>query len=457
MLTLVGCNHRSAPVEFRERLAMQELDLDRLLERLLRLDGIDECMIISTCNRVEVIARGADSRGTVEQIKLFLVTERGVGADELDRHTYQHRGLAVARHLMRVASGLDSMILGEPQVLGQVKQSYLRAKDRGVLGAILERLCQQSLAAAKRIRTNTGIARHAVSVASTSVRLAQQIFGKLDGRSALLLGSGKMMHLVARHLRSNGVQDIAVSSRTYDHAAALARQCEGRAVHWDDGLAHLHAMDIIIACTAAPTIVLERSVIAQASRRRRGEPLFLIDLAVPRDIDPAANTLDNVYLYDIDGLQDVIDANMTERRRAAEEAEQRIEIETTNFDRWRQTLEITPTIVVLRERLLKLGADEAQRFKRRMSPLTPAQQGHVDEMMRALVQKILHQPVIHLRKSVERGDVDLSTSLVREIFGLDLVPAATDGHGADEADGADDADDTGTGPRRLLRGGKDDT
>ena len=457
MLILVGCNHRSAPVDFRERLAFRSEEIAPALDRLRDGDGIDEAVIVSTCNRVEVLVRGDHSpRLGVETIKRFLCDERGLDADQLNRHVYHFTGLDAVRHLFRVAAGLDSMILGEPQILGQVKQAYLAAKSANATGTVLERLMQNCLGAAKRIRAETGISRNAVSVAFAAVNLARQIFGDLQGKRVLLIGSGKMTHLVAKHLVANGVSDVAVTSRTYNHAIQLAQECGGRAVHWDDGLGRLNEVDIVVSCTASPRTILGRKEVAAARRMRRGESLFIIDIAVPRDVDPEVNQLDNVYLYDIDGLQSIVDANVNERERAAERAGQSIEQEVEGFDRWRQSLEITPTIVALRETLLGTARLEVERFRGRLGPLSPEQHLAVEEMARGLVQKILHRPITHLRKSVERGDIDASTSLYREIFGMEGAKRSDPARSRQKgSDAVSDARSEGAGPQRLLKGGKE--
>jgi glutamyl-tRNA reductase len=457
MLILVGCNHRSAPVAFREQLAFRSDELPGALDRLRGGDGVEEAVIVSTCNRVEVLVRGDHSpRLGVETIKQFLCEERGLDADQLDRHVYHFTGLDAVRHLFRVAAGLDSMILGEPQILGQVKQAYLAAKSADATGTVLERLMQNCLGAAKRIRAETGISRNAVSVAFAAVNLARQIFGDLQGKRVLLIGSGKMTQLVARHLVANGVSDVAVTSRTYNHAVQLAEECGGRAVHWEDGLGRLSEVDIVVSCTASPRTILGRKEVAAARRMRRGESLFIIDIAVPRDVDPEVNQLDNVYLYDIDGLQSIVDANVKERERAAEQAKQSIEQEVEGFDRWRQSLEITPTIVALRETLLGTARREVERFRRRLGPLSPEQHLAVEELVRGLVQKILHRPITHLRKSVERGDVDASTSMYREIFGMEEAKRSEPGRSRrGESDASPGGRSEGAGPQRLLKGGKD--
>jgi len=455
MLILVGCNHRSAPVAFRERLAFGSEEIVAELEKLREVPGVEEAVILSTCNRVEVIVRGEDRIG-IEPIKRYLTASRGVSKPELDRHVYHCVNLDAVRHLFQVAAGMDSMILGEPQILGQVKQAYQMAHEAGATGTVLERLMQQCLHAAKRIRHETGISRNAVSAAYAAVSLARQIFGKLEGRRALLIGSGKMTHLVAKHLVSHGVTEVRVTSRTFNRAERLAQRCDGRAMHWNEALGRLHEADIVVSCTAAPTTILSRDQVAQASRKRRGEPLFLIDLAVPRDVDPSVNQLDNVYLYDIDGLESVVDTSLKERRRAAAEAAHRIDREVEGFDRWRQSLEIKPTIVSLREALLGVARSEVERFRRRLGPMSAEQHQVVQEMARALVQKILHRPVVHLRQAVERGDVDATTALCRKLFGLDDLAPEEGTRRERDKDARPEAEaNEPRGPQRVLDGGKD--
>ncbi len=450
MLILVGCNHRSAPLAFREQLAFGPEEIARAIGRLRAKDGVDEALILSTCNRVEVLARGDGTPAQgVREIKGFLCEERGLSAEELERHSYHFTDLDAVRHLFRVAAGLDSMILGEPQILGQIKQAYLAAKDCDSTGTVLERLMQQCLRAAKRIRTETGISRHAVSVAYTAVDLARQIFGDLRGRRVLLMGAGKMSQLVVRYFSKNGVRDVAVTSRTFNHAEVLAERCAGQAVHWQEGLARLSEVDIVVSCTTSPQTILSREQVAQARRRRRGAPLFIIDIAVPRDVDPEVNQLDGVYLYDIDGLQSVVDSNLKARERAAERATHMIEREIETFDRWRQSLEITPTIVALRERLLHMARSEVDRFTSRLGPLSSDQRKAVEELTRGLVQKILHRPVRHLRASAARGDVDASTSLYKQIFGLE------EQGGRSEADVEQPDRPADRGPQRVIDGGKE--
>ncbi|MCP3982373.1 MAG: glutamyl-tRNA reductase [bacterium] len=452
MLILIGTNHRSAPVALRERMAFAQRDLPEVLARLTALPEIEEGLVLSTCNRVEIVARSRGSaRGAVQVLREFLCRERGVAAGELDRYSYQFAAGEVVGHLFRVASSLDSMILGEPQILGQVKEAYRVARECGATGPVLERLMQHGLGAAKRVRNETGIAKNAVSVAYAAVELATRIFGALRGRRVLLLGAGKMSDLVARHLIAREIESLTVASRTYSHAADAAARFGGTAVHWEDGLASLPEVDIVVSCTAAPEVVLKKSDVAVSLRGRRRGPLFLIDIAVPRDIDQAINELDNVYVYDIDALQEVVDANLGGRRAEAEKAERILSREVESFERWRQTQAVAPVIVALRESMGEIGRNELVRFRRKLGPLSETQERALEELLRGVVQKLLHRPIRYLRSSVERHEMKDVAELYRRIFAL-----GQEGGSDAAASEDDDAAQRAAGPQRLLRGGKDD-
>jgi glutamyl-tRNA reductase len=445
MLVLVGLNHRSAPLTIREKLGFSEAELPLAVERLVTGDPVQEGIIVSTCNRVEVVARARDRHAAAAAVKEFLAKEHGVSIDEVDRFTYELAGDEVVRHLFRVVSGLDSMVLGEPQILGQVKRAYEVAREAGTTGAVLDRLLQQGLAAAKRVRTDTGISRHAVSIAFAAVELAKKIFGDLGGLSALLLGAGKMTELAARHLVSNGVSRIVVANRTFSRAQALAERFAGEAVNWEEGFAFLERVDIVVTGTAAAEPVLTKAIVQKAVRARRSRPLFLIDIAVPRDVAQDVNDLDNVYLYDIDDLQGVVDSNLEERRRQAGLAAAMIEEEVGAFARWRQSLELAPTIAALHERLHGIGKSEIERFRRKLGPLSDVQRQAVEELTRAVVQKILHHPIRHLKGSAsEGGGIDVA-GLYRRIFDIPDDLGAAAGDAAPASPAAPKPDDSSPG------------
>lgn len=434
MLILIGSNHRSAPVAVRERMSFPLQKLPEAHQDLLRADGIEEGMILSTCNRVEILVRAAgEPAASAESVKGFLAEQQNLSVEEIDRYTYQFVDGDAIRHLFSVASGLDSMIMGEPQILGQVKQAYQMGKEHRTIGPVLDRLLQHCLSTAKKVRTDTGISRNAVSVAYAAVELARKIFGDLEGRSAMLLGAGEMGDLVGRHLVSNGVRDLIVCSRTFTNAVLRAEAMGGKAIHWEESLDYLRRVDILVSCTGASHSVLTKKDVSQALRGRRLGPLFLIDIAVPRDIDPQVNELNNVYLYDIDALQGVIDSNLEERRQAAEDAKRVIGDEVVSFDRWIQSQEVTPLIVSLRQALLEVGEYELDRYRGKLGQLDDRQQKTVEELTRAIIQKILHRPIRRLRASIDRGDTLECTSLYREIFGMEqLEEKAGTESGSDE-------------------------
>jgi glutamyl-tRNA reductase len=454
MLLIVGCNHRSAPLALRERLAFSEEELPAVLARVVEGVPVAEALLLSTCNRVELLVRGdgEDVAGLVEAALGFLARERGLAVDELRRHGYQLTGREAVRHLFSVATGLDSMVLGEPQILGQVKQAYRIARRAGTTGAVLEKLLQLSLSTAKRIRNETGISRHAVSVAFAAVSLARQIFGELRGRTALVLGAGKMGELVARHLVSQQVDRIWFAGRTFGRAVSAAERFGGFPLEWQAALESLRAVDIVVCCTGASQPVLDKAGVQAALRGRHGQPLLLVDIAVPRDVDPAVNGLDDVYLYDIDGLQAVTSANLAERQQAAQAAHRAIASEVEKFSRWTRALEATPTIIALRDRLSALGERELERHANRLASLSPDERLGVDALLRGVIRKVLHRPLVHLRRTVEQGNAEECIALYRRIFGLDDAP----GDDASAAGRLSGEEGPPSGPRRLLRGGRED-
>jgi len=450
MLTLVGMNHRSAPLDLREQACFAEDDVPAALRRFRESTGAAEVVILATCNRVEILTRTTEARGLAGEICAFLSKDRGLDAGTIDQHVYVHEGLNAARHVFAVACGLDSMILGEPQILGQLKRAYAIAREHGSTGPVLDRLLQHALAAAKRVRTSTGISRHAVSVAYAAANLARTIFDDLHGRSALLLGAGKMTELAARHLASQGVSDLTITNRTYARAENLAASLGGTAVPWDDFTKELTRVDIVLTGTAAATPVLSKEQVRQALRGRRGRPLFIVDIAVPRDVEPAVHDLDGVYLYDVDDLQGIVDAGLAERRRAADEARRLLDVEVVVFDRWRQTFDLSPTIAALYEHLHQVGHEEIERYGRRLASLTPEQRAVVLDLTRSVIQKVLHTPIVSLKSAAERGDAGARAALYREIFGLvHREPPASD-----PAEGRDER--AGPGPTHAIQGGKDD-
>jgi glutamyl-tRNA reductase len=450
MLTLVGMNHRSASLELRERACFAEDDIPGALSRILASTSADEAVILATCNRVEILTRAKDGPRMAAEIRVFLAKERAIDDVTIDRHVYVHEGLHAVRHVFSVACGLDSMVLGEPQILGQLKRAYAIAQGTGSTGPVLDRLLQHALATAKRVRTATGISRHAVSVAYAAANLARTIFDRLEGRSALLLGAGKMTELAAKHLASQGVTDLTVTNRTFARAETLAEALGGTAVPWDAFPRELARVDIVLTGTAATAPVLTKEQVRRALRARWGRPLFIVDIAVPRDVEPAVNDLPGVYLYDIDDLQGIVDDGLEERRHAADEARRMLDVEVVSFDRWRQAADLAPTIAALYERLHQMGEDEIERYGRRLATLTPEQREVVFELTRSLIQKLLHTPIVSLKSAAERGDAGLRAALYAEIFGLAPHRSKT------PLGKASSEDEKPTGPTHAIQGGKDD-
>jgi glutamyl-tRNA reductase len=426
MLVLAGLNHRSAPVAFRERLAVPESELPNLLGRLVGR-GIEEAVVLSTCNRVEVVVWGRETNALLPSVRLFLARESGIPSEQLAPLVYEFEGIEALRHLLQVACGLDSMVLGEPQILGQVRRAYRIALDRGAVGPNFRRIFPRLFAAAKRIRRETGLSHNPVSVGHAAVALARKIFGSLEGRSVLVLGSGKMAELAARQLVSHGAASVWVASRTYSHALALAERVGGTAAPWADLSSLIRRADVVVTATGASEPVLRKTDVQQAMKARRNRPLFIVDMAVPRDVEEAVNDLESVYVYDIDALQGVVDSELAERRRAAERARERIEEELEALGRISKSRELVPTIVALRERLHGVGRNELDRLRRKLGPLSPEQEEAVRELAYAIIQKVLHAPVRHLKRAAANGSSDDLVRLYRDIFELPGGGAASSG------------------------------
>jgi len=420
-IIVFGLNHRSAPLEVREKLTFPATGLAGALGRLSGLQPVHEAMILSTCNRTELLGRispngTGDPAATFRQ---FLATERKFPCEELDRYCYRMVDGEAIHHLFRVAASLDSMVLGEAQVLGQVKAAYEAALRANCLGDVLNPLLRKALGVAKRVRTETGIARHPVSISHAAVSLARTIFEDLEGRRILLIGAGKMSELAARHLMERGIRTVFVANRNYPRAVELARSFHGEAVHFDRIFDYLQEVDIVISSTAAPHHILKFEDVSRLIRFRMNRPIFFIDIALPRDIDPRANTIDNVYLYDMDDLSGVISANRAERAAEAKLAEQIVLREAEAFYAWTQTLNLSPVIVGLRNKMDHLRQDELKRFEHRLAGLTSEQRKTVEEMTGAFLNKILHDPIRALKNAVQKEGGSDRVRFFREIFAID--------------------------------------
>src|SRR3989442_7187221 len=418
MPIVYGMNHASAPLAVRERVAFPEHQIVDAVARLRRTTGVEEALILSTCNRTELIVSmpPEEASGTLAR---FLARERPITEEELERHCYLYADEEAVRHVFRTAASLDSMVVGEAQILGQVKEASALAGRAGSLGAVLDSLCRRAFVVAKRVRSETGIARNPVSIARAAVGLARDIFGGLEDRTVLIVGAGKMARLAARHLIDQGVRTVVVANRSFQRADELARDLGGRAVPFDRLFEEMERADIVIASTAAPHTVIQRDDAQRLSRARRGRPIFFIDIAVPRDVDPTVNEVDNVYLYDLDDLQKMVRSNLDGRRQELLSAEAIIERETAAFLAWTKSLQVAPTIIELRRRLHDMAGQELARFHGRLGPLTSSQEEALRQMAESLVNKMLHPPMLALKRAAAQSGGGQRVKLIREIFGID--------------------------------------
>ena len=421
-LVLVGLNHRTAPVEVRERVAFEGAELEPALQRLTADRGVSEAAIVSTCNRVELIACGTDDAALGRALPAFLADARGVPGDALRDHLYVHAGPDAVRHLFRVAASLDSMVVGEPQILGQLKDQYAAASAAGASGRVLHRCFHRAFSVAKRIRRETAVAQKAVSVGSAAVELARGIFDSLADKTALLLGAGAMGELTARQLLSHGVGTLLIANRTFDRAVDVAREMHGMAVPWDRLGRALPQADLVIVAASGDDALLGPDQMDDAMRERRRRPMFVIDLAVPRGVDPAVNALDGVYLYDIDDLEGVVADNRDARAAEAAKAETIIEVEVEAFWRWFTSLDVVPTIVALREKVEAMRQQEVERTLAAMGEAGDRHRGAVERLSQALVNKMLHAPLSALRDHRAQREEAFYIEAARRLFRLDKDP-----------------------------------
>ena len=413
-LALVGLSHKTAPVEVRERLAFSNDALRSALASLVDRRAVNEAMILSTCNRVEVVAESPDDR----LIRDFICEFHQISHDSVSSHLYSYRNVDAIRHVFRVTASLDSMVIGEPQILGQVKEAFRIAMDAGTVGMHLSALMNRAFAVAKKVRSETGISQSAVSVSYAAVELARKIFGDLSGKTVMIIGASKMGELAAKHLRRAGASSVLVTNRTFERAVELAKVFEGAAVPFEHFTDHMTGADIVITSTGAPHFIIGKNLAEQVIHRRKNKPIFFIDIAVPRDIDPAVNQIDNAFLYDIDDLQQVIDANLKERFKEAMRAEQIVDDEVEAFCLKMQTRDVVPTIVQLRESLEKVRRDEIERNRRHLKDLSPEQQAAVDQITKSIVNKILHPPIEQLKQMAHDPQGADLADLIRKIFNV---------------------------------------
>jgi len=400
-LTILGVNHKTAPIALREKIAIGRDELPDAVRALAATPGIAECMIVSTCNRVELLAVAEEHHTELTE---FFTNHFGIKPDVLLPHVYVHQEQEAVGHLFRLAASLDSMVVGESQILGQVKEAFAVARAAGTVGSQLEHLLQSAFAAAKKARTETGIGSNSVSIASVAVDLARKIFGSLQGRTVFLVGAGKMSELAARHLVQQGAGAILVSNRTEERARALAGQFNGRVIRFEQLYEAVSEADIVISSTGAPLPIFRREHGQAFLHRRRNRPMFFIDIAVPRDVDPEMNKLDGIFVYDIDDLQQVAAAHMEERSRQAVDAETMIAAEVERFRQRQRSVSAAPAIVALQRKAEEIRRAELERIHNRLGALSEEQLAAVEALTRGIVNKFLHPPMQALKQAAREGD-----------------------------------------------------
>jgi len=418
-IILVGMNHKTAPLEIRERLALSCGEGPGPLMEIRRIPHVCEALYLSTCNRVEVLAGVKEDEDAEKSLKNFVFNHGNLSQEEMNACLYVYRDSEAVRHLFRVAASLDSLVMGEPQILGQVKDAYRLSVTYGTTGMMLNKILHHTFKVAKRIRTETGIAANAASVSYAAVELAKKIFGNLKGKTILLVGAGEMSELAARHLIGNGAERLLIANRTYARAVEMATAFGSTPIPFDTIGEKLREVDIVISSTGAAGYILTAEMITAALKRRKNRLLFLIDIAVPRDIDPAAGRIENVYLYNIDDLQAIVDENMQNRSKEAEKAEAIIAEEIAHHVDWLNSLEVVPTIVSLRQKLEGIVKLELERSGAWLKNLSEEDRKNIEILAASIVNKILHGPTVGLKEESRYRTEKQYVAAVRRLFGLD--------------------------------------
>jgi glutamyl-tRNA reductase len=416
-LFAIGLSHRTAPVELRECVDFGRAGVEAALAALAARGVGAEAVVLSTCNRAEIYAAGDDD-GTADAVRRFFSEYHGVPPGRLDDHLFVRRGGDVARHLFRVAAGLDSLVVGEPQILGQVKAAFSTASGHKCTGALTNRLFHTAFNVGKRVRTETGLGEGAVSVSYAAIALARKIFGDLSGLSVLVLGAGEMAKLTGQHLKAQQVASITIASRTLATAEQLAAQLGGRATPWEDLDHALAAADIVVTATGSPEVVVTRARMDEIMRHRRSRPIFLIDIALPRDVEAAVGDLDQVFLYNIDDLQAIVQENLTRRTAELARAEAIVEEEATRFMAWVQSREIIPTVVALRQRFEAIRRSELERLEPKLAGLPPEARARLDEITHLIVEKLLLTPTEQLKAVSDEAMVVAYADALNRLFSL---------------------------------------
>jgi glutamyl-tRNA reductase len=415
----LGMNHETAPVELRECLAREPGNTAAALTSMRKLQSIREGLFISTCNRVEALYTSEAPEEARRSVIALLSDLGGMPEHAFSSNLYTFEDTEAIRHIFRVASSLDSLVVGEPQILGQIKDAYYQATKEKTAGVVLNRLMHKTFHVAKRVRTETGIADAAVSISYAAVELAKKIFYDLEGKLVLLIGAGEMAELAAKHLLGQGVTSIRVANRTFSRAVQVAESFNGSAVSFDEIGAQLLEADIVITSTASTEYVIDHELVKGSLRKRRNRPLFFIDIAVPRDVEPRVNDLGNVYVYDIDDLKGVVEINIAQRKEEAVKAERIVQEEVIKFEKWIKTLEVVPTIVSIREKAEAIRQAEIKRSLSSLGYLDPSQRKAIEILTLSLAEKIINDPIVVLKRKADRPTRDTYLDIARRLFNLD--------------------------------------
>jgi glutamyl-tRNA reductase len=418
-IIVVGLNHKTTPVAWRERLHFPTATLEEPLEKLAQYIEGGERVILSTCNRVELYGHVQHLAHGSSRLQQFLSDYHGIGADTLTPYLYSHHGEAALRHLFRVVSSLDSLVIGEPQIAAQVKEAFTLARRASATGAVFNQVFERAFAVAKRVRTETRIGEHAVSVSYAAVELAKKIFHDLSAKTVLILGAGEMSELTALHLTSHGVSKLMVANRTLEHAMNLANRLHGHGVPLAELPTYLHKADIIVSSTGSSEVIVSKADVQSALKLRKNRPMFFIDIAVPRDIDPAVHELANVYLYDIDDLQHVVEENRKVREREAALAETIITREVEDMLQWFDEQQVVPAVIRLRRKAESIRHQELEKLFSKLGPVSESERQAIEAMSSSIINKLLHTPIVRLKQESQAKGGGRYLQALRHLFSLD--------------------------------------
>jgi glutamyl-tRNA reductase len=417
-IIVIGVNHRKAPIEIREKLAFDRTQISLLLQRLKASGKVAGCVILSTCNRVEIYAASRDIDAALSEIWRLLAHESGIDAGELQEYLYSMTCGQAIVHLFKVASGLDSMILGEMEILGQVARAYQISCDNSACNSVLNVLFQRALKVGKQVRTETRIGTGASSVGAAAVELAKKSFGDIKGRSVLLIGAGEVGRLIARNIANNGASQVMVCNRSYDRAQELASEFDGYPVPFEKLCECMSRADLVLSCTAAPDYIISKQWLAYIMEERDGRPIFLIDLAVPRDIEPGSGQLQNVHLYNVDDLQGIVHQSMNERELEAERAQTILDKAVDNFSKWLNSSHAVPVIQALRKRGEEIRNSELEKAIRKLGPLTEREEKVLRTMAHSIANKLMNAPIVQLKQYAQTEQGHLYAQLAKNLFDL---------------------------------------